>query len=158
MHKNTIHIEVITLALCSLLYGIPVRGGELTKEAKIERILALTNADAAIEQMLNQAKALLLSQLPAGTTPEDRAKQQIIQEKIMNLMKDMRNKLHPQDVRIYNDIFSDEEINGLLSFYESPAGRALIQKTPLVISQMTIAMQSEMGNLKQEIERIEAAQ
>jgi hypothetical protein len=92
--------------------------------------------------------------MPPDLTPERRAKMQETQGKMMDLMKSFMAKVRPQQVKIYNDIFSDEEINGLLGFYESPAGHAWVDKMPLVMSQMMIAMQGQMKDLQEEIQRI----
>ncbi len=55
---------------------------------------------------------------------------------------------------IYQESFSQEEIDGLIAFYASPAGRAYIDKMPLVMQKTMTVMQSRMPAM---IERMRAA-
>jgi len=75
---------------------------ELTKAAKIERLLALTSADATINQMFDQMKTqmktMTASLMPAGTTPEQRAQAEDVQAKVLDLVKSRMSweKLRPE--------------------------------------------------------------
>jgi hypothetical protein len=147
-------IAVLTLGLT--VAGLLASAQELTKQAKIERILVLTKADAMMDQMFGQIKAMTESQLPSGATAEQRAKAQEIQGKIMDLVKARMSwdKMRPQYVKIYDEIYSEEEIDGILVFYQSSVGRAMLEKMPLVISKTMTLAQSQMGGMMPEIQRI----
>jgi len=58
------------LALSFLVIGPFAGAQELTKEAKIERLLDAMNADATINQLFDQIKAMTAAQMPPGATPE----------------------------------------------------------------------------------------
>ena len=145
----------------ALVFGVIVAGftanaQELTKQDKIERILALTNADATVNQIFNQIKTMVTSQAPSGATPEQIARAQQIQDKLLDSVKTRMSwdKLRPQYLRIYDETFSAEEIDGIFAFYESPAGSALLKKMPLLISKAMAVAQSQMADIMPEIERI----
>jgi uncharacterized protein len=148
--------SILAASVSLILATFAVGAQELTKEAKIERILALTSSDFRIDQVFNQIKAMTSSLVIAGATPEQRAKAQEVQGKILDLVKDRMssNKLLPQYVKIYTETFSDDEINGILTFYESPAGRAMLERTPVLMSKVMAAVQAQMGDLMPEIQRI----
>ena len=131
-------------------------GKEATKESKIERILALTNSGAMIDQMFNQMKAVAAAQMPAAATPEQRTRALELQDKVMAVVKASvgPEKMRVQYVTAYSDTFTDEEISGLLAFYESPAGRAYLTKMPVLISNIMTAAQNKMKEVMPEIERI----
>jgi uncharacterized protein len=126
------------------------------KEAKIERLLELTNADAMMDQVFNQMKAMTASQVPKGTTPEQQAREEQTRNKIMDLIKSrMRwDKMRPDYVKLYSETFSDEEVSGMLAFYESPAGRAMLSKMPVLMGKTMALVQSQMTELMPEIQRI----
>lgn len=42
-------------------------------------------------------------------------------------------QLQPLFLQIYRESFTDEEVAGLLAFYQSPAGMAFVEKTPVVM-------------------------
>ena len=63
-------------------------------------------------------------------------------------------KLKPMFVQIYAELFTEEEINGIVSFYKSPAGKAMIEKMPQMMQRMMPMMQKLMGDLQPEIKKI----
>ena len=145
---------VLTIALLSC--GIFASAQESTKEAKIERILELTNANAIIDQVFAQMKTMTSSMMPKDATPEQSARAAQMQAKILDLVKARINwdKLRPQYVKAYSETFTEDEISGILTFYESPAGRAMLAKTPTLISKSISIAQAQMADVVPEIERI----
>jgi uncharacterized protein len=55
--------------------------------------------------------------------------------------------LKPHYVRIYQEAFEQEEIDGLIAFYSSPAGQAFIGKMPVVMQKSITLAQNQMQNL-----------
>ena len=106
------------LALNLLVIGPFAGAQELTKEAKIEHLLTVMNADNMIDQMFEQIKAMTAAQVPPGTSPEQVAQARQVQTKIMDLVKARISweKMRPQYVKLYAETFSDEEISGMLAF------------------------------------------
>jgi hypothetical protein len=143
-------------ALALLVSGPFVCAQQPAKEAKIERLLNAMNADAMIDQMLEQIKAITASQVPPGATAEQIAKAREIQNKVLDLVKARISweKMRPQYVKLYSDTFSDEEISGMLAFYESPAGRAMLQKMPSLVTKVMEVAQGQMKDIMPEIQRI----
>jgi hypothetical protein len=143
-------------ALALLVTGPFVCAQQPAKEAKIERLLDAMNADAMIDQMLEQIKAMTASQVPPGATPEQIARAREIQNKVLDLVKARISwqKIRPQYVKLYSETFSDEEINGMLAFYESPAGRAMLQKMPALVTKVMEVAQAQMKDIMPEIQRI----
>ena len=132
----------------------------LSKEAKIERILALTYGQATFDRMFEQIKTQMVAStsaaMPSNTTPEQRAKAQEVQTKILDLMKTRMSweKMKPEYMKLYSETFSDEEVDGMLAFYESPAGRAMQAKMPMLLSKVMALAQAQVGELMPEIQRI----
>ena len=127
----------------------------LSKEAKIERLLALTNAEATINQLFEQVKTMA-SQMPSAGTPEQRARALELQARILDLVKSRLSwdQMRPLYVKVYSETFSDEEIDGILAFYQSPAGRAMLEKMPTLLPKVMAAAQAQMGDLMPEIQRL----
>lgn len=156
MQRKSISVLMFGLILSILMLGFRANAQELTKDAKIERILVLTKGDAMIDQLFSQIKAMTASQLPRDATAEQRDILQAFQDKLMDLVKTRISpeKLRPQYVKLYRDTFSDEEINGLLAFYESPAGHAMIEKMPLLLANSMALGQAQMSDIMPEIKRL----
>jgi len=54
---------------------------------------------------------------------------------------------------IYRQSFTDEELKGLVAFYRTPTGQALIAKQPVVLQNLMRAMQERMEKMRPRIER-----
>jgi hypothetical protein len=50
-------------------------------------------------------------------------------------------------VRAYTKTFTQEEIDGLIAFYGSPAGEAFAEKQPLVVQDTSLLLRKRMGEL-----------
>ena len=61
-------------------------------------------------------------------------------------------KMAPRYRKLYRETFTQEEVDGLIAFYRSPAGAAIVKKMPLLIQQVIAMTQSMMGPLKQKMD------
>jgi hypothetical protein len=144
------------LTLTFILTGLAASAQEPTKEAKITRLLALMKAEALADQVFERMKAETATMSTADATEKERAHAQEIQAKIMDLVKDRMSweKMRPVYVKMYSETFSGEEIDGMLAFYQSPAGQAVLEKMPQLVSRIMALAQSQMASLMPEIERL----
>jgi hypothetical protein len=56
-------------------------------------------------------------------------------------------KIKPVFNQIYRDVFEQEEVDGLIAFYQSSAGKAYLTKMPQVIQKSTTLGQSQLQNI-----------
>lgn len=145
MHTKS--LTVFTIAMLATLAGAQ----EVTREAKIERLLALTRADAVIDQI----KAGLTTQMPSTGTPGQNAKAREFQARFLDLLKSRLNadSARREMVKIYSETFSDEEIDGMLAFYESPAGQATLQKMPQLMGKTIAWAQAQASEILRDVEK-----
>jgi uncharacterized protein len=57
-------------------------------------------------------------------------------------------------VRVYQATYTQDEVDGLIAFYKTPAGQALINKSPLMMQNMMGEMRALMRPLVQQIGQI----
>ena len=62
--------------------------------------------------------------------------------------------MQPQMAALYSDVFTQEEIDGLISFYQSPTGRVMVSKMPQIM-QKSMALTQQM--MMQALPRVQAA-
>ena len=148
------HVALLTVGILLATSLASAQG--LSKEAKVERLLEVTNGQATMNQVFEQMKAAMAPATPASATPEQRAKAQELHSKILDLMKSQMSweKMRPAYVKAYNETFSEEEIDGILAFYESPPGRAMQEKMPMFISKIMAMAQAQVSELMPDIQRI----
>jgi hypothetical protein len=148
-----------TIAMLVLIL-IPtfVAADEASKTAKVEQLMLLSNAEQAIKVVFEQMKSAQIAQLRKNVDvqTQDTSAAEEIQTRIMDLIaKNMSfEKLKPTMVKAYMEVFTEDEIDGILGFYQSPAGRAMLQKSPQLMIRMIGATQQQSGDLVAEIKKI----
>lgn len=149
--------SLVAIAIAALAPSVAL--AEPPKPETIEELLVVSkaqtmldsvykNVDESMAVSMNQA----LSQLP-GDNEEKRAYAESFSRKMSKIMRDELSwdSLKPMYVRIYSDSFTQEELVGVLDFYKTPAGQAMVNKMPLVMQKSMAEMQQRMGPMMQKI-------
>jgi hypothetical protein len=130
---------------------------DASKNAKIEEMMELTHVDRMISQMLPQMQSMAKSQMAqADLSPQQRQQAEELQTKMMALIADRLSweKAKPAYIKIYADTFSETEIDGILTFYKSPAGQAMLEKMPQLMQKSMQVSQQLMGDLMPQIQQM----
>ena len=144
-------ISVCLIIGVALLWcASPARADEASKSAKAEELLQLTQGDQMMKMMEPMMKSMM-AQADKDMPAEQRAKAGEMQEKMMALVAASLNKAKPALAKAYTDTYTEEELDGILTFYKSPAGKALLQKMPEVMQRIVPVMVKMMGDLQPEI-------
>ena len=79
-----------------------------------------------------------------------------VQPRVNALMLEQMSwaRLKPGFARIYAEAFSQEEVDGLIAFYQGPIGSALISKTPQLMQRSIQMMQERMAPMLQQVAQI----
>lgn len=116
--------------------------------AQIEHLLKVMEAQKVIDQMIpammQQSKALVDQRLASTqASDEDKARAQRILASQEASLRDMLSWQHlkPVYVRVYTDTVSAEEVQAMTRYYESPEGRSMMQKMPLILQRTMQEMQ-----------------
>jgi uncharacterized protein len=138
--------------MAALLLASAARADEASRRTKAEEMLRLTNAEQMMKQYFDQMQAMQTAQLAKMPGAAN------IQDRIMQLVKDRMSweKLRPAFVQLYVDTYTDEELDGIIAFYKSPAGRAFVEKMPVLMNKSMKLTQNMVGDLTPEIVRIAA--
>jgi hypothetical protein len=143
----------LILICCALAAGPAAAQQQRSKQQKIERILEITNPDTVVTEVVTQVDGMM-KQIQPNPTAQQKAKRQDALDKIAKLSKERMLKMRPELVKAYAETFSDEEIDGLLAFYETPAGKASVIKIPAINNRMSGLIQAEINALGPEINKI----
>jgi uncharacterized protein len=147
--------------LATALVGMLICGAAVAannapaSDASIREMLELTNA----RQMLASVKGQMTSMMNAATqnaakgqtiTPERQAILDRMSAKMSAVGTDMLNwdELMPIYLRTYRAAFTQDEIDGVIKFYKSPAGRAYVNKLPVVMQNLMGEMQGLIKTLQ----------
>jgi uncharacterized protein len=106
----------------------------------------MDNASAQMDEtMRNSMKQANQGQL----NPEQEKIREDSQAKLVAIIKDELNwsTIEPLLVQAYQGTFTQEEVNAMLSFYDSPIGQSVGAKLPTVNQQLTQLMQQRTREL-----------
>jgi hypothetical protein len=148
----------------SLVGGAGVKDTPVPTHASLADAQALLNKmrfDEMLERTLAQQKkamAAMFDQMAAqnnhpGVNKDDLvAFQQKMTDELTSAMNttEMKNDM----AQIYSDVFTKDEIDGLSSFYGTPAGEALIEKQPEVQQKMQALMMPRMMAVMPKIQQM----
>jgi hypothetical protein len=75
---------------------------------------------------------------------------------MMTIMKEELSwdKLKDGFIQVYRDTFTQEEMDGIIAFYKSPAGQAFVDKQPALMKNTMALMQQRMGPMMQKIQQM----
>ncbi len=159
MSRRARFATVLALA-CALGCALQAQAAPASR-ASIETTLKLMNTEqnitgiwAPVEANMRQSIAKAHGAVPA-TPQEQAAEERAIQRALAVMHEQMTwEKLKPAYVDLYAATFSQEEIDGLNTFYASPAGQAYLAKMPLMIPRMMQLMQNQIQELMPKLEAI----
>lgn len=108
-----------------------------TKQENIKVLFQLMQTDSVVDKMMNSMIPMLLKTVPQ---PQDTAatnKMNAMMTKMTNVMRTITNRLLNEDMTVlYDKYFTEAEIKGLVSFYQSSAGKKMISVTPELNKEM----------------------
>ncbi len=144
-------MRALILAVLLVSFGAQA---EPASRASIEKLLVLTNTEATIDALragMEQTMRQAMSQFVQGKdlNAEQRRVLDAMPGKLMAVMRHEMtwDAMKPKYVQIYRDTFDQAEIDGMLAFYGSPAGQAVITKMPVVMQKSMQLAQAQMQTL-----------
>ncbi len=144
-----------------LLFALPLaHADDASKRAKIQEMLTLTNSEQMMNQALDQMSAMM-----KNAAAQQAARQNLTQEqqqiqdnfntKITRIIQQSlsMDSIRPVIIQVYDETYTEDEIDGILAFYRSPAGKAFLAKTPQLMTKTVTLMQQQMAAVQPQIEQ-----
>jgi hypothetical protein len=124
--------------------------GTLLQVTRVEKTLdgMLTSIDSLMQQSMARAMA------GRPQTAEQQRAMELMRGKVQQIFHEEMTwaKLEPIYVQVYQDTFSQQEIDGLIKFYRTPTGVAYVDKLPIVMQKSMVATQAMMGPMMQKLQ------
>ena len=129
-----------------------------TKES-LEKLFELTEVHAMIPQMQSQLDSMMntMSQemlKGKNITPEQQKALDTFRAKVVKIGRDeiSWDVIQPRIYEIYSSTLSQSDVDGMIAFYQSPAGQSFIKKMPQIMNQTMVMMQKTSVPLMKKIE------
>ena len=131
-------------------------------ENAIKQLLAVTQAKKLLDGVRSHFDLLMnnaVQQALKGRTPTPNQQLAItnMKNRMVALMQGQLTweKLEPIYLSLYKESFTEEEVAGMLSFYQTPAGQAVINKMPVLMQKTILEVQTMMSGLDPQMEKIQ---
>jgi hypothetical protein len=125
----------------------------------IEQLLTLTQAEKVLDAIKPQMTAMIKSSLDQmlkdhkPSTDERKVLDAYVEESMDIMNKELTmDRLRPLYVQTYSTYFTQEEIDGMIAFYQSPVGKSMVTKTPQVMQGVMAGMQPLMAPMTEKIQ------
>lgn len=138
----------IAVLLVAFLVAIPAsaqeQGPSQEKTDSIRQLLKMVGAEQIQQNMLDQIMTALKPIL-AGSASND-ARRQRAMDRMSQLMSEelKRADFTALAIELYDKYFTDEELKGLIRFYESPLGQKTLKALP-TLTQESFARGMQLG-------------
>ena len=149
--RNTLIVILLSIATTSM--AAPA------SENSIKQLLVVTQAQKLADNMQTQINLQMnniIQKALKGKTPTAKQQKAIstMKNRVMALMqKDFAwEKLEKMYIRLYKESFTEEEVSGMLSFYKTTAGKAAINKMPVLMQK---SMQEIQGMISESIPQMQ---
>jgi hypothetical protein len=154
--------SLLVLVAALLLSAATAHADDATKHAKVRELFQLTSMQNRVDQIrvsaLTQARAFAAQQfastgVSAQPDPKGLA---VYYDKLNALVAESYNwaKLEPAYEKVYADLYTEDELDGILAFYKSPVGQALLAKTPEATRQVLQISRQQFEDLTPQIQKL----
>ena len=123
------------LAIC---LGTVLAGPAVAQDSKMEKareIFSVMQADTIMDQMLEAVFGQMGAMMQQSHPELPQEALGIVREEIAVSLRKALPDLVEQMAGVYEQVFTEEELDGMLDFYRSPVGQSLLAKMPQVMTQ-----------------------
>ena len=148
------------LLLAVLTFCLSTRAAPPSDQS-VNQLLQLTKVDRQMDSVLAQMEGAMKASLQRLTkgrplSAEEQATLDQQQAKMAAILKEELSwdKVKDQYVQAYREMFSQEEIDGLIAFYQTPVGQSLMNKQPELTNRTMAILQQRMAPVMQRIQKM----
>jgi len=144
-----------------LLGPVAFAADQPPSDASIKALLDSMHASSLMDNVWGQMQGMMDASVRQASEgqPMNEAQKAIAKDMTRQMTDIFRSsmswaKLEPVMVDVYKRSLSQSEVDGMVRFYRSPAGKAVIQKMPLIMQNTMQAMQGMTQDMMPKIQKV----
>jgi hypothetical protein len=152
--KRCIAVLVVMMAVAPC----GARADEAAKQAKVHELLMTMHMDHTVDSMMHSIAKQLFEVPDANRmTPAQQKLTQDFQDRALTIVSDRVGwkAVEPDYVKLYMNTYSEQEINGILAFYKSPVGQAMLTKAPQLSAGVVQIVHTRMGDYQTKMQALQ---
>lgn len=143
----------------SLLCAAPfvAQADDASRKVKAAELLKLTDSEQMMVQMLESMQKMQTEQFTKMELPAEARDSAVeIQKRTAAMVRKMLSweAMKPRFIDLYASTYTEPELDGILSFYNSAAGKAMLKKMPQLMQRSMLISQEAMATLMPEMAKI----
>ncbi|MDO8890960.1 MAG: DUF2059 domain-containing protein [Sulfurimicrobium sp.] len=161
-HIKGVHMRFFRNAVVILLFSSATAMAAPASESTIKQLLTVTEAAKFVDGMRARVDTMMtnsIQQALNGKTPNAAQQKAIgnMKSRMTTLVQGTLTweKLEPMYLRFYKETFSEEEVSGILAFYKTPSGQAMIQKMPVLMQKTMVEFQKQTSGMAPQMQKIQ---
>jgi uncharacterized protein len=150
------------LLAVSAAHGAYASEGAAASEASVRKLLEVTESRQMLEQVWQHVESsmeITMKQLLGDQvlTPEQQKMLDDVRVKVVTIMREELSWefMESMMLDVYTKTFTQQEVDGMLTFYATPAGRSVITKMPLAMQHSMAAMQDRMATMMPKLQQVQ---
>lgn len=156
-------LSVVLITVFILIAASIARAQEAPpSEESIRELMKLTQMDTLVDnlaQSLDDSTRQGMRQAMAGQGLSDK-QEKIINEMTGRMVAMLKEEINPEAlepayVEIYKKALTQREVDGMIAFYKTDAGKAVVTKMPVVMRQASEVMMQHMQKLFPRLQRMQ---
>ena len=155
MKKIIIGFALVLSSVCAFAQSV----NDAPSTESIDELMRLTKADKVLESVAplieGQMRAGIESSIGSKPMTADQKKfMESFVAKMVVVVKDELNWNNFKDInlQIHRETYTQGEVDGMIAFYKTPTGQAMIAKMPLMLQKTMGLMQQRMGPMIQKMQ------
>jgi hypothetical protein len=146
--------------LAALVLPLTAHADEASRRVKAQEMVTLVHVDTLMKQVMDnmEQQIITMARQNAGKDipPAQQARLDAFQHKVFALIEDQVSwkALGPDILDLYAKTFTDDELDGIIAFYKSPAGISMVEKLPGLSAQAMQISQSRVQAIMPQVQQM----
>jgi uncharacterized protein len=158
--KNRISFVLVFLCAATLVHAAP------PSDQSINKMMSVLQVEAMLNQALQQMDGNIAKGMEQGLQQSLQGKELTAAQK--TAVENFKNKLGATMkeelslakvkeiyVQVYRETLTQEEVDSILAFYGSPAGKAMVEKMPTAMEKASTLMQARIGPMAKKLQAMQ---
>ena len=152
----------IAIGILTLIASAALAAGAQPSEASVKELLQLSGTTKAAEMTKSQLAAMQNGGVQSAVkghslTPEVRKIVEASGEKVGAILDEALKweTIEPIFVGVYQSTMTQEEVDGIVAFYKTPPGQAMVQKMPALMQASGQRMQQQLAPVMEKLKQLQ---
>jgi hypothetical protein len=153
--------KLFAIALCFAAVAPLAHADDASRKAKAAEMLQITKAAPAMQEQLanlrDRVDGMAKQQFgaPSLSTDQSALTAQYMKEVDGILKQEISwDELYPQIVQSYAESFTEPELDGIIAFYKTPAGQAVLSKTPDMVQKTNTLVTGRIKEMQPKLQAL----